>query len=443
MNLPEAFINRTHELLKEDFTSFLHALDNPSPISVRVNNKIDYIPSDDKVRWCNSGYYLSKRPLFTADPLFHAGVYYVQEASSMFLQQALNQYVSPKNTILDLCAAPGGKSTLISEHLNNGGLLVSNEIIRSRAYILAENLIKWGNDAIVVTNNEPKDFQSLPSFFDAILVDAPCSGEGMFRKDAGAIDEWSEQNVKMCALRQREILTDVWDTLKTDGMLIYSTCTYNREENEDNIQWIEDELGAELLKIDTESFPEITISEKGYRFFPHKTRGEGFFLSVLRKTSDSPSLRIKKQHKKQHVKLDFQITELKNQLKEPEIWKLNEENNIISAYRKEFSDQIDLLKNNLKLLHFGITLAERKGKDFIPHTSLALSKSVEIKNIQSADIEYDDAIMFLRKEAITLPDTKKGFVLLKYKTIPLGWVKNLGNRSNNLYPSEWRIRMKI
>lgn len=443
MNLPEDFIKRTLELLKEDFTSFLQALDNPSPISVRVNNKIDYIPSEDKVRWCNSGYYLSKRPLFTADPLFHAGVYYVQEASSMFLQQALNQYVSPRNTILDLCAAPGGKSTLISQHSDNRGLLVSNEIIRSRAYILAENLIKWGNDAIVVTNNEPKDFQSLPSFFDAILVDAPCSGEGMFRKDAGAIDEWSEQNVKMCALRQREILTDVWDTLKTDGILIYSTCTYNREENEDNIQWIEDELGAELLKIDTESFPEITISEKGYRFFPHRTRGEGFFLSVLRKTSDSPSLRIKKQHKKQPAKLDYQITELKNQLKESEIWKLSEDNNIISACRKEFADQIDLLKNNLKLLHFGITLAERKGKDFIPHTSLALSKSIETKNIQSADIEYDDAIMFLRKEAITLPGSKKGFVLLKYKTIPLGWVKNLGNRCNNLYPSEWRIRMKI
>ena len=442
MNLPEPFVSRTQELLKEELPAFLDALDYPSPVSVRVNDKMEYLPSDDTVKWCDAGYYLAERPVFTLDPLLHAGVYYVQEASSMFLQQALNQFVAPQSVVLDLCAAPGGKSTLISQYLSTHGMLVSNEIIRSRAYILAENLIKWGNDTVVVSNNEPKDFQRLPSFFDAVVVDAPCSGEGMFRKDAGAVGEWSEENVMMCARRQRQILTDVWDTLKKDGILIYSTCTYNREENEENVSWMETELGAELIRLNTDAFPEITVSDKGYRFFPHKTRGEGFFLSVLRKTSDAPSLRIKKQDRRQQ-KSEFNETELKNKLIEPENWKIYTDNNLISAFRTKFSDKVEMLKSNLHIMHYGITLCEIKGRDLIPHTSLALSKSIQLENVLQAEVELRDALLFLKKETISLSETEKGFVLIKYRNIPLGWVKNLGNRCNNLYPNEWRIRMKI
>ena len=442
MNLPEPFVSRTQELLKEELPAFLDALDYPSPVSVRVNDKMEYLPSDDTVKWCDAGYYLAERPVFTLDPLLHAGVYYVQEASSMFLQQALNQFVVPQSVVLDLCAAPGGKSTLISQYLKADGMLVSNEIIRNRAYILAENLIKWGNDTVLVSNNEPKDFQRLPSFFDAVVVDAPCSGEGMFRKDTGAVNEWNEQNVMMCARRQREILTDVWDTLKKDGILIYSTCTYNREENEENVSWMETKLGAELLRLNTDAFPEITVSDKGYRFFPHKTRGEGFFLSVLRKTSDAPSLRIKKQDKRQQ-KSEFNETELKNRLIEPENWKIYTDNNMISAFRTKFSDKVELLKSNLHIMHYGITLYEIKGRDLIPHTSLALSKSIQLENVLQAEVELRDALLFLKKETISLSETEKGFVLIKYRNIPLGWVKNLGNRCNNLYPNEWRIRMKI
>ena len=442
MNLPEPFVSRTQELLKEELPAFLDALDYPSPVSVRVNDKMEYLPSDDTVKWCDAGYYLAERPVFTLDPLLHAGVYYVQEASSMFLQQALNQFVVPQSVVLDLCAAPGGKSTLISQYLKADGMLVSNEIIRNRAYILAENLIKWGNDTVLVSNNEPKDFQRLPSFFDAVVVDAPCSGEGMFRKDAGAVGEWSEENVMMCARRQREILTDVWDTLKKDGILIYSTCTYNREENEENVSWMETELGAELLRLNTDAFPEITVSDKGYRFFPHKTRGEGFFLSVLRKTSDAPSLRIKKQDKRQQ-KSEFNETELKNRLIEPENWKIYTDNNMISAFRTKFSDKVELLKSNLHIMHYGITLCEIKGRDLIPHTSLALSKSIQLENVLQAEVELRDALLFLKKETINLSEAEKGFVLIKYRNMPLGWVKNLGNRCNNLYPNEWRIRMKI
>lgn len=280
MNLPEAFVNRTKNLLGNEYQELVKALELVPPTSIRANNKIDYQPSEEHVTWCESGFYLNERPLFTADPLFHAGVYYVQEASSMFLVQAIKQHFPEAQTVLDLCAAPGGKSTLLSQTLPESSLLVSNEIIRSRAYILAENLIKWGNPNVVVTNNDPKDFDTLSGFFDAIVIDAPCSGEGMFRKDAGAIEEWSEYNVKLCAERQRQIVSSVWDALKTDGILVYSTCTFNREENEENVRWICEELGADLLNIDLHGNEDITVSDFGYRFYPHKTKGEGFFMSV-------------------------------------------------------------------------------------------------------------------------------------------------------------------
>jgi 16S rRNA C967 or C1407 C5-methylase (RsmB/RsmF family) len=280
MFLPEPFVNRTLPLLGDEFSAFENALKSASPTSIRVNDKMSYHASDEEVAWCKNAYYLAERPLFTADPLIHGGIYYVQEASSMFLYQAIKQHFPTARTVLDLCAAPGGKSTLLTQTLPGNSLLVSNEIIRSRAYILAENLIKWGNANVVVTNNEPKDFDTLPNFFDAMVIDAPCSGEGMFRKDAGAIKEWSEYNVKLCAERQREIVSAVWDTLKSDGILVYSTCTYNREENEENVEWICNELGGEILHLDLNGNQDITVTDYGYRFYPHKTQGEGFFLAL-------------------------------------------------------------------------------------------------------------------------------------------------------------------
>lgn len=442
MQLPESFLKRTKEILQDEFSVFLNALDLPLPVSVRVNDKLSLTPSDEEVPWCKSGYYLKERPLFTADPLFHAGTYYVQEASSMFLQQVLEQLVPKDSVVLDLSAAPGGKSTLISRFLDKNGFLVSNEIIRSRANILAENLIKWGNDNVLVSNNAPKDFKKLPSFFDVLVVDAPCSGEGMFRKDAKAIDEWSEQNVRMCAARQKDILKDAWDTLKTGGILIYSTCTYNKEENEDNIEWIENELGGEFIPINIDLFPKIFTTDKGYRFYPHKIKGEGFFIAALRKTSESPAPRKNKQ-KKQTVKTSATNPALKNQLLKPEEWTVLQDNNILSAIRENHLEKTETLKNELRTVHFGITLAEVKGKDFIPHISLALSKHINTEQVNSAEVDEKNAILYLQRESIHLIDSDRGFVLLKYKNIPIGWVKNLGNRSNNLYPNEWRIRMRI
>jgi len=443
MKLPEKFISRTIHLLGTEFQELEKALEDKVPTSIRVNNKIDYHPSDEKVAWCETGYYLKERPLFTADPLFHAGVYYVQEASSMFLFQAVKQHFPLAQSVLDLCAAPGGKSTLLSQALPESCILVSNEIVRSRAYILAENLIKWGNPNVVVTNNDPKDFIGLKGFFDAVIVDAPCSGEGMFRKDAGAIQEWSEYNVTLCANRQKEILSSAWDTLKTDGILVYSTCTFNREENEDNVQWICEELGAELLSLDLNGNQDITVTDFGYRFYPHKTRGEGFFLTVLRKTSIIKSFQMSKRDDKKNIKFVTKSNVSTFSLLDSEKWAIFEEDNLVKGYDKDrFNDYIYLNKQ-LKCMHSGILLGETKGTDFIPSASIALSKILDKKSIETVEVDYRTAISFLRKEAISLPESSKGYILIRFKGQALGWVKNLGNRTNNLYPQEWRIRMKI
>ena len=443
MNLPEAFVTRTKKLLGNEYQELEKALKIVPPTSVRVNTKTEFKPSDEKIPWCESGYYLKERPLFTADPLLHAGAYYVQEASSMFLEQAVKQYFPNAQTVLDLCAAPGGKSTLLSQALPETSLLVSNEIIRSRAYILAENLIKWGNPNVLVTNNEAKDFDKLPGFFDAIVVDAPCSGEGMFRKDAGAIAEWSEYNVTQCVLRQRDIVTSVWDALKTDGILVYSTCTFNREENEENVKWICDELGAELLPIGLHGNSAIFQSDFGYRFYPHKTKGEGFFISVLKKSSIQSRNYKTKNIEKKGIKLVSTNQFSALSLLEPERWVYTLENNVVKAYDKENANEFFVLNKELKCLYSGILLGKMKGSDFIPSINVAMSKKLNIDSVETVDVEYDTAIRYLRKEAILIPDSKKGFVLITYKGVGIGWVKNLGNRCNNLYPQEWRIRMKI
>jgi len=239
VKIPEKFQNRIKIQFGNDSEQFLTSLENSPVISVRKNPKkiTDLWIDNEKVPWCNEGYYLSQKPIFTLDPLFHAGCYYPQEASSMVVDWILRQIISiPDNPIvLDLCAAPGGKSTLLASWMDGKGLLVANEIIRNRSLILLENMVKWGYPNCVVTQNSPSDFSPLRHFFDIILVDAPCSGEGMFRKEKKAAEEWSESNAAMCAVRQRKILDEIWGSLKPGGILIYSTCTFNPSKNEENI----------------------------------------------------------------------------------------------------------------------------------------------------------------------------------------------------------------
>ncbi len=443
MQLPEAFIERTRTLLKDEYKAFEAALSSASPVSVRVNNKLEYVPSGNKVSWCEDGYYLDERPLFTADPLFHGGVYYVQEASSMFLNVVARQFLNDADKVLDLCAAPGGKSTLLANALKSDALLVSNEILPQRASILLENMTKWGKSEIVVTCNKPSDFGRMQGYFDAIVVDAPCSGEGMFRKDPKALDEWSVKNVKNCVSRQREIVSSVWSALKSGGILVYSTCTFNREENEENIEWICNELGAEVLQIDISRYKGIVATDFGWRFYPHKVKGEGFFISVLRKVSDSNSVKINKTVKNKGTNFvnikDIKFIQLKNLDK----YKYLRNDNVICAYDENYFDDLLFFKSEFKCLECGITLGEFRGKDFIPSHRLALSKEIDVEKVYSVEVDKANSLKYLKREALFLSDAQTGFMLICYNGIPLGWVKNVGNRSNNLYPANWRIRMRI
>jgi 16S rRNA C967 or C1407 C5-methylase (RsmB/RsmF family) len=404
MQLPEAFISRTKALLGDEWDAFEQALNQERPVSIRLNPQkvgieaLSDFDLESPVPWASNAYYLSTRPVFTLDPLFHAGCYYVQEASSMFLEHFIKKYIHEPVKALDLCAAPGGKSTHLSAILPEGSFLVANEVIRSRAEILSENLIKWGNPNTVVTNNQPKDIGKLKADFDLIVCDLPCSGEGMFRKDPVAVSEWSVNNVKRCAERQRQIISEIFPALKPGGILIYSTCTYNREENEDNIDWICKELDAELL-------------EEPHRFMPHKTKGEGFFIAALRNISER--YRVKGEGVQgRRCKINGTSTHPTN-------------------------------INNLDCFTPFAMTGKKMKKDIIPNHALAMSTTLSKETFPHWDLDRETALKYLRREALyNIPTAVPiGFVLVTYRNRPLGFIKNIGNRANNLYPQEWRIRM--
>lgn len=440
MQLPEQFVERTQALLGIEYTAFEQALGATTPTSIRVNSKKNFAPSNEKVEWCDKAFYLSERPLFTADPLLHAGAYYVQEASSMFLSQAVLQHMQNAETVLDLCAAPGGKSTLLRQFLSTDCLLVSNEIVRSRAYVLAENLSKWGHENVFVSNNASEDFVALGAYFDAIVVDAPCSGEGMFRKDKTAIEEWSVANVEMCVKRQREILENIWQCLKPGGTMVYSTCTYNRAENEENMEWMCEEMNAEILPLENVN-DKIVTSDIGYRFYPHRTKGEGFYMAVLRKNEDSMHRNKQTVNLKNIKTQSAPVSDIK--LRNFSDYIYLSDNNYLRAYPKQKFEQFMFLQKHLRTIDSGLLMFEQKGKDFIPTQQLALSTKIDDTEIATETLSYEQTIHFLRKESIQLTSTEKAFILLKYEELNIGWVKNLGNRSNNLYPQNWRIRMQL
>lgn len=446
MNLPCGFIERTKPLLKQEWEAFLSALNNESPVSIRLNkNKNIFINETivNKVPWCNEGFYLPQRPQFTFDPLFHAGCYYVQEASSMFVFQALKKYVTEDSKILDLCAAPGGKSTLIADFMTDNSLLVTNDVIKSRAFILSENITKWGHSNAIVTNNDPSSFIQLKHYFDVVLVDAPCSGEGMFRKDAGAIEEWSLDNVKLCVERQRRILSDVWNSLKPNGILIYSTCTYNVEENEDNVLWIKDKLGADILPLELEKEWGVSPSVKGdipvYRFFPHKTKGEGFFLAVLRKHDDNINPSKRKKEKNKFKNKDILSKDYRDYINLSDSFYYSKGENWY-AMPNTFKEDISFIDSYLNVISSGIKIGETKGKDFIPAQSLALSNFINRMAFAEYELDWKNAISYLKREPLFLTDAPIGYILLTFKNTPIGFAKNIKNRANNLYPQEWRIR---
>jgi 16S rRNA C967 or C1407 C5-methylase (RsmB/RsmF family)/NOL1/NOP2/fmu family ribosome biogenesis protein len=447
LHFPEPFETRMRKQLGGKWNDFQMAHSDPPPISIRINPKKNCsIKTQGDVPWTAFGKYLSERPVFTLDPLFHAGTYYVQEASSMFLEQAIRQSVDlnkPIN-ILDLCAAPGGKSTHILSLINKESLLVSNEVIRSRASILAENIQKWGNSNVVVTNNDPEDFQKLNGFFDTIVVDAPCSGEGLFRKDHEAIKEWSPENVALCSSRQKRILSDVWPALKENGVMIYCTCTYNESENEDNLIWLMNEHDIEFIEMDLDPHWGIEKITKngviGYRFFPHQVKGEGFFISIIRKKENAGSIRMKT--KKETLTPSKKITEsVKHWINESDQKKLLIKQDLLFSIPMNKAEEIEFISHHLKVISSGTSLAVIKHDKLIPEHALALAIELNLQAFSSINLSLEDAIRYLRKDSITLNVPEKGFCLVAFKNVPLGWVNILSNRVNNLYPSAWRIRM--
>ncbi len=444
MFFPEAFQKRMQATLQDGWAAFESTHQQSSLTSIRLNPKKLIASSQAKIPWTEFGFYLDQRPSFTLDPLLHAGTYYVQEASSMFLEQAVKQSIDLNQPlkVLDLCAAPGGKSTHLLSLINNESLLVSNEVIRSRASILSENIQKWGNSNVVVTNNDPEDFQKLSGFFDLIVVDAPCSGEGLFRKDPSAMEEWSEDNVALCTQRQQRILANVWPALKEDGILIYCTCTYNTKENEENLAWLRKENKVESLKLNVNSEWGIEEIETdgifGYRFYPHKVKGEGFFISVIRKKEETHSVSIRT--KSQLPLAPKKITERLND------WLLHKHefillDDLIVALPTTYFTEIDWLANHLKIVTKGTAIATVKHEKLIPEHALALSTSLNDKNFNSIELDLPLALSYLRKEAILIGEGQKGFAIVTYQGHPIGWVNLLGNRVNNLYPTNWRVRM--
>lgn len=458
MELPEAFIRSTDSLLKGDNELFLSAIEEDAPVSVRLNpgkvkrNPMAFTDAAQPVPWSHWGYYLQKRPAFTFDPLFHAGYYYVQEASSMFVEHLIRRLINRPVVALDLCGAPGGKSVSMLSALPADSLLVSNEMVRQRANVLSETLIKFGDPNCVVTQNHPADFSSFNGLFDLILVDAPCSGEGMFRKEKVAVSEWSPGNVEMCATRQRDILSDIWPALKPGGVLIYSTCTYNKAENEENVLWAATTFDAQFIEVETDGEWGITPSLKdgvvSYRFFPHKTLGEGLFVTLLKKSDSampeadrsSRALLSQKKSRVFSTVTHQSRSDYSRLLEQPELFHFTEADRRITALPTAHLEIIHSFRERLKILSIGFDLGELKGKDFIPSHILAMNQELNRKAFFNIELSYEQAIAYLRNEALILRDAPKGFLLLTFQHEPIGFVKNVGNRANNHYPGEWRIR---
>ena len=436
----------------------LEALAGAASVSVRLNpvktkadkNTADSIFGMDTapVRWSPYGYFLPTRPQFTLDPLMHAGCYYVQDSSAMFVGTAFRQILSEMSgraRVLDLCAAPGGKTTDILASMRMSGkessLLVANEIMKQRATVLADNAGIWGDPSAVVTSADPKAFAGIPGFFDIIVADVPCSGEGMFRKDEEAVAQWSADNVALCQARQRRIIADVWPALAEGGFLIYSTCTFNKYENDDNVAWIASELGAEPIQVNAD-FPGLLSTRYGVSLIPGLVPGEGQYSAILKKTasvnagSKAPKPRTSDGNAiprifRERIQDLFQIPV-----------DLTLKGDLTIAVPKALSEDISRLEFLHPLLR-GTAVGTIKGKDIVPDADLALSNVLRKDAFPTAEVSREQALAFLHRDTITLDGAERGIVLLTYGGHPVGFVKNLGNRCNNLHPQSRRIRMNI
>lgn len=417
--------------------------------SVRVNAaKTAMRPAAaERVPWCSTGYYLQGHEQFTFDPIFHAGLYYVQDASSMIVDYIIRRLIDRPVRYLDLCAAPGGKTTAAVSALPHGSLMVCNEVVPQRAAILKENVMKWGIPGCVVTSDDSSRFGRLTHFFDVVAADVPCSGEGMFRKDPGAVEQWSPALVAQCAERQRLIIDNVWDAIAPGGLLIYSTCTYNRDENEAMVEHIEAKYGATVVGLDLPLEWNVApgVGKDGCcRFLPHRTRGEGLFVCVLRKPGDDEARTVFADKRRTGTRSGVAAKvpdAVRNWLTGGSgefAFSLN--GDTVVAVPQGLARDVEAVSRQVKVLSGGVEVGTVKGKDIVPSQSLALSTALNRDAFVTVEVGYNDAIAYLRGDAIMLGDAPRGIVLLQYQGVPIGFAKQLGNRANNLYPREWRIR---
>ena len=443
MQLPEAFLNNMRTYFKSDFDDFLHSFLIKQYPSIRLHSQKGKLLQQEgnKIAWEPFGYQLTDSKQFITDPFWHAGAFYVQESSSMFLGHVFRQIFKNEfpQLVLDLCAAPGGKSTHLLDLMQQNGVLISNEILPKRNIILKENLSRWGYSNVIITQNDPADFHSLYEKFDLIVVDAPCSGEGLFRKEPSATLEWSQQNVKICSLRQQNILRHIATSLKTGGYLIYSTCTFEPSENEQQIEELLNTGCFEVVRINIDDFPEIVENKliPSYHFYPHKTSGSGFYMAVLQKTNKiQPTFMQKKNFNniKGIQPLIFPWHKSESQIN------LTIKNNIFKV-NNPVAEIIKSIKNNLNITYAGLQIADFEHGQYSPATALALS--IDTKENPTIALNHQEALAYLQGLSISKEISEKGWQIVAYNGLPLGWVKAVPGRLNNGYPKPWRIKKKL
>ena len=449
--LPVAFVERMRKQLGADEAErLIAALDTPSSVAVRLNpaksGEKGVWNGGKAIGWSVNGWRLSERPSFTLDTAFHAGAYYVQEAASQFIDHIIAGEDLRGKRVLDMCSAPGGKTTIYSTAVGEDGLVVANEYIRSRANILADNVRKWGMGNVLVTNNAPEHLAQFEGWFDLVAVDAPCSGEGMFRKEEVAREDWSDEAVKMCAARQMSIVREAWQTLRDGGLFIYSTCTFNDEEDEGVLRAFIEESGevfAPSQRVELQDEWGVVRGEVGafqtFRFFPHKTDSEGLFVAVVRKVEPTTQ-RTPKARKRVMQEVD------KASRKELSKWLKNADNHsfamvadTIYAYRTEQFKAVQALSEGLTAIYSGVAMGQIfKGK-LKPDWALSQYVGLNRSAVSVEELDEERALEYLRKHDIAVGDMAEGINLVTHNDRALGFVKRIGARCNNLYPNSLKI----
>ena len=447
--LPVEFVNSMRcQLGADEAEQLFSALDTEPATSVR-HNPFKEAPQFDgePVGWCPWGCYLSQRPQFTLDPLLHAGAYYVQEASSQFVAHLLASESMEGCRVLDMCAAPGGKSTIYSTLVGRSGLVVANDINRSRTLALADNVQRWGLGNVVVTCNEPSHIGTFEHWFDVVAVDAPCSGEGMFRKMYEARTEWSSASVEQCVARQRDILAEAWRALRPGGRLIYSTCTFNTNEDEGVVEWLMAEFGDEVVAADEVSIDPawgVVSSRIGafqcFHFYPHRARGEGFFAAVAMKRD----AQLKRVTPKARRKIFTPVAvadrkEAERWFDDPQRVALRMVGDTIYGYDADVVEDVKALSESLSVVYSGVAVGQIFKGRLKPEHALSLYVGLNGEVVPSAELPLDEAVEYLRRGDVAAAHFSEGLNIVRYKGLPIGFVKRIGARCNNMYPKDLRI----